>query len=247
MKKFFALIFSSVALLSFFQSCDNPENEYVIDSSRDNIFTVREITGSRVVVSPEFQDTIYWVSNADKYGFEVGYRARMILREYFDSNTMKYPECTVEKIVETLPVYPLTPADAIDASEYTTPVSGFKLYFNWGYDELPIWVWDNIQNINIKYKGDNPSFAMTVIGVDGDCIELQLLIKADGNTAQESTKLLSFDLNGLGAILTENEKSSLASYETLKTVVYFKKLDEDGSLKNEPTEECEFDNPFRSK
>ena len=80
MKKFFALMFSSVALLSFFQSCDNPENEYVIESSRDNIFTVREITGSRVVVSPEFQDTIYWLSNADKYGFEVGYRARMILR-----------------------------------------------------------------------------------------------------------------------------------------------------------------------
>ena len=87
-------------------------------------------------------------------------------------------------------------------------------------------------NINISYFGlrDDASFAMSVTGVNEDCVELELRAKAKRSGNVTASRLLTFDLSNVADYLTEEHKKSIAGIDSLRTRIYFNR-EENGAVK----------------
>ena len=102
-------------------------------------------------------------------------------------------EILVEKVLDIIPTRPLQAKDSVAFEGFTTPfvtLDYFEVhdrYYN------PVWVRNNLQNINITYNGiaDGAEFAMLVRGVVDNYVELELLAKAKTIGAVKTTKLLT--------------------------------------------------------
>lgn len=237
-KQFSLYIAAAVSLVA----CDPAESEYSFEDYKEGLYTINKST-----ITPEFEDTSYIVLNMDEQALNTGDRARLLVRYYYDSNVTKYPERTIMKVIEVIPTYPIVAQESIDASEYNTLVTSINSYDMGDRFVSPVWVWKNRQNVNVQFKGiaDGAQYAMTVIGVEDDCVNLQLHIKAKESGAVKTEKLLTFDLNDLGNLLTDSQKAGIKSCETLKTKVYVKCLKPNGEVSNVATPVSEFSNPFK--
>ena len=226
MKKLFDFALVSFAALMLF-SCEPAEQGYTVEQYYDNIFTV-----NKSAVVPEFSDSTLIVSNISQYGLQTGDRAHMILRYYFDYETMKKPELKVYQIINVIPTLSLVPKEEIDTLVYNTPFNKLHKYEFMDRYAQPVWVWKNRQNINISYFGlrDDASFAMSVTGVNEDCVELELRAKAKRSGNVTASRLLTFDLSNVADYLTEEHKKSIAGIDSLRTRIYFNR-EENGVVK----------------
>ena len=219
MKRLLNVALLSLAALLLY-SCDPIEPEYKEERYFDNIYTVNKHT-----VSPEFSDSVIPVANMEKYGLVTGDRAHMTIRYYFDLSTMGRPICEIvgePKLIRTLPV---SQPGSTDTVEYNTPFSGLHDYEFIDRYVRPEWVWKNRQNLNISYFGveKDAAFAMEVRGVNDNCIEFNLYAKAARNGNKTTTKLLTFDLAGVEAFLSDEQKANLAGIDSVRTRIYFKR------------------------
>lgn len=216
MKRLFDFVLLPLAVF-FFVSCEPAEQGYTYERYFDNIYTV-----NKHKVKPEFSDSLIPVSNMDRYGFSTGDRVRMLLRYHFDSQTMRQPEYEIYSVEEVIPTLPIVAEGSISAAEYNVPFEGFYRYeFDDRYVK-PVWVWNECQNINISPCSDagETVYAMTVRGVKDDCIELGLYAKSDTPSASPKAKLLTFDLSNVADFLTEEQKGSIASLDSLRTRIF---------------------------
>lgn len=218
MKKLFNILLLSVAAVSFF-SCDSAEQEFKFDYYYENIYTV-----NKHKVQAEFSDSLIAVANMDesmaRYGFESGDRARMVLRYYYNANTMKVPQWSIAEFYEVIPTLPLSAS--VDTALYNTPFNMLHMIDFMDRYANPVWTWKNRQNINISYFGaeNDASFAMTVAGVDGEYIDLNLYAKAKRVGNATCVELLTFDMSDL-SMLSDEQRASVAGMDSLKTRISF--------------------------
>ncbi len=223
MKKFFFYMFAAVSAFAFF-SCDPAESSFTQTVYVYDIYTVNKHT-----VRPEFEDTAFMVQNMAQYPLQTGDRAYMVLKYFYDAESVKYPQWTIEKVLDIIPTRPLQTKDSVAFEGFTTPfvtLDYFEVhdrYYN------PVWVRNNLQNINITYNGiaDGAEFAMLVRGVVDNYVELELLAKAKTIGAVKTTKLLTFDLSKLGDFLTAEQKRTLSGVDSLYTRIYFRRAVKD--------------------
>ncbi|MBR3976722.1 MAG: hypothetical protein IKJ95_02740 [Bacteroidaceae bacterium] len=216
MKRVFDFMFLALAVF-FFASCEPAEQGYTYERYLDDIYTV-----NKHKVRAEFSDSLIPVANMDKYGFSTGDRVRMLLRYHYDSQTMRQPEYEIHSAGEVIPTLPIVAEGSINAAEYNVPFEGLYRYeFNDRYMK-PVWVWNRCQNINISSysDADATAYAMTVRGVKDGCIELGLYAKSDTPSNDPKAKLLTFDLSNVADFLTEEQKSSIASLDSLRTRIF---------------------------
>ena len=145
---------------------------------------------------------------------------------------MKKPELKVYQIINVIPTLSLVPKEEIDTLVYNTPFNKLHKYEFMDRYAQPVWVWKNRQNINISYFGlrDDASFAMSVTGVNEDCVELELRAKAKRSGNVTASRLLTFDLSNVADYLTEEHKKSIAGIDSLRTRIYFNR-EENGAVK----------------
>lgn len=236
------LLYSLVVIVStVLASCEPAEQGYTVEQYFDNIYTVNKST-----VTPEFGDSVLVVSNLLEQGLEDGTRAHITLRYYFDYQTMTKPELKVFQVVSVIPTLPLTAIGSVDTTDYATPFSKLHQYEFIDRYVQPVWIWKNRLNINISYFGikDNAEFVMSVVGVNEDCVELDLRAKAKRSGMVTTTKLLAFDLSNFADFLTDEQKASLKGKEKLRTRIYFDR-EEKGAVNKVNIIGGEFANPFK--
>ena len=156
------------------------------------------------------------------------------------------PEWNIVNVVEKIPTRSITAQDSAMCADFTTPFTALNFYEFMDRFCNPLWVWNDCQNINITYKGveEGAEFAMVVRGVADDCLELQLLAKANTIGEVETTKLLTFDLKNVGDFLSKEQKDSVAGIDSLRTRIYFQCLDK-GELREVNVIGGTWANPFK--
>lgn len=240
MKKLLNVALLSSVVLALF-SCDPVEPEYRYEYYFDNIYTVNKHT-----VSPEFSDSVIRINNMDQYPFQTGDRVHMTLRYYFDISTMKMPLYDIAAVTGLIKTLPLSAPGTVDTAEYN---AAFNMLHNYEFSDRyvkPVWIWKNRQNINISYFGieDGASFAMSVRGVNNDCLELDLYGKAERRNAVTTCKLLTFDLSNAAEFLSEEQKKSVAGLDSLRTRIYLNR-EVDGEVKEVEIIGGKFANPVK--
>ena len=240
MKKFLDILLMPFVALLFF-SCGPAEIGDTFNFTFDNIYTV-----NKHAVVAEDGDSLIDINNMENTNYKTGDRAYMILRYYYDYNVMTRPHCDIYYAGEVIPTRSLSAKDSIDAGEYAAPIDSLHRYDFLDRSVSPVWVMKNRQNMNISYYGtkENASFAMTVCGIDEDCIELDLHAKAPRNGDERNKILLSFDISNIGDFLTDEQKDSLSSKETLRTKISFTR-EFNGETKRVSIIGGEFANPFK--
>lgn len=238
---------SSLFLLSLlcFASCDKAENELSFENYYENIYTV----SSNGYVAPEWEDTLHKVMNISAFDLEPGDRARLVLKEYYDSEVTDFPEMTIERFIKKIPVYQLSGNGVINSDEYNAYITSINRYSIGEYYRYPIWAWKGVLNVNATFNGasNGAQFAMSVIKIENDTIDLQLHIKADASSGKRSEELLSFDLRSLKNVLESSDLSKLSSHKTLKARIFgLCMYNEKLANRQLPDPEflCEFENPF---
>ena len=219
-------LLSMVAFMLF--SCEPIEPEYKYEKFFDEIFTVNKHT-----VTPDFIDTTLMISNMDAYGFKTGDRVHMTVREYFDLSTMKKPVYEIANVTRKIPTFSLSQPGTIDSAEYNANFNKLIRYELADRYLNPVWVWKNRQNVSVSYFGikEGASFAMVVRGVNKDCIEFDLYAKAQRDNNKTATELLTFDLSNVADFLTDEQKSSVARLDSLRTRIYLNHEDNNGVVK----------------
>lgn len=217
MKNYIKLFFVSV-VAALVASCDPAESEYKYETYVDNIYTVNKAT-----VQPEFSDTAYFVENMDKFGLKTGDRARMVLHFYHDAYSGLRPSWNISQLIEVIPTRELSAMDSTLLASYITPLD-LDYYETSDRYLQPVWLWNNRQNINVKFKGvaDGADFKLMVRGVSNDCVEFDLVAKVNSTNSVVNKKLLTFDLSQVGSLLSNEQKQQLAAKDSLRTMVYFK-------------------------
>ena len=240
MNRFLNMFLVAVAVLAF-SSCGPGELEYTYERYYDNIFTV-----NKHAVSPEFQDTSFMISNMDAYGFQTGDRVHMTVREYYDASTMKRPVYEIVDVTRKIETFPLSQAGSVDTTEYNAAFYKLEYYEFADRYVNPEWIWKNRQNIHFSYFGlkDGADFAMSVIGVNDDCVEFDLRAKATRNGQEVNSKLLTFDLSNIADFLTAEQKNSIAGKDSLRTRIYLNR-EEKGALKRVSIIGGKFANPVK--
>lgn len=238
MKKYLYILLP-FALLALF-SCGPAEVGSTFNYYYDNIYTVNKHT-----VTAEDSDSMIRIDNMDNTELKTGDRAHMMLRYYYDYNTMSKPHCDIYHVYEVIPTLPLSTFDSVYLTEYTTPFNKLHQYELWDRYANPVWLLKMRQNINISYFGakEGALFAMTVRGVSDDCIEFNLYAKAADGSGETNTRLLTFDLSNVGDFLTPEQISSLSTKRTIKSRIYLTRM-EDGVSGEICIDGGEFPNPF---
>lgn len=183
---------------------------------------------NKATLRPEFEDTILRVvNNPWDFGLETGDRAHVIVHFYYDAYSGKSTEWDIVSVVEEIPVLPITARDEIDADSYDMLFTGLADYELYDRYVHAAWVWENRLNVNVAYKGvpETAEFAMSVRGVSNDTIDVNVLARTAESSDTAKTRLLTFDLNGIGNHLTNEEKMAVKEYETLKFRLHFKVKD----------------------
>lgn len=219
-------LFLVPALIALVAACDPAESEYKYETYVDNIYTVNKAT-----VQPEFSDTSYFVENIDNFGLKTGDRARMVLHFYHDAYSGLRPSWNISQLIEVIPTRELSAMDSTLLASYTTPLDldNYEMSDRFLY---PVWVWDNRQNINVKFKGvaDGADFKLMVRGVSNDCVEFDLVAKVNSTNSVVNKKLITFDLSQVGSFLSNEQKQQLATKDSLRTMVYFKSENAKGEV-----------------
>ncbi len=227
MNRLFGTISFFVALFSL-ASCGPAEVTWVEEGYVSNIYMVNKAT-----LRPEFEDTIYRVTNNPwDFGLETGDRAHVIMHYYFDAYSGRSTQWDIVRVVEEIPILPVTNRDSIDTFSYDMPFAGVNTYELYDRYLHPAWVWNNRLNVNVVYKAvpENTQFAMTVRGVSNDTINMHLLAKSEQLSDTARTKLLTFDLNNIGRLLTNDEKVAIKGYDRLKFRIHLNYKDAEGKL-----------------
>lgn len=218
-----------VSLVSMFLlvSCEPGEVYHYEEGYISNIFTVNKAT-----LQPEFEDTLYRVINhPNDFGLETGDRAHILLHYYFDAYSGKKPEWDIVSVVEKIPTLDIAPREDVDASSYDLPLDIYEYELLQSY-QWPIWIWDNRLNVNVRFGSvaEKTDFVMSLRGIENDTVRLNLLAKTTAPSDTLYTKLLSYDLNKINTLFTEEEKNSLQDYEKLIFRIYLKNKDANGNM-----------------
>ncbi len=218
-----------VSLVSMFSlvSCEPGEVYHYEEGYISNIFTVNKAT-----LQPEFEDTLYRVINhPNDFGLETGDRAHILLHYYFDAYSGKKPEWDIVSVVEKIPTLDIAPREDVDASSYDLPLDIYEYELLQSY-QWPIWIWENRLNVNVRFGSvaEKTDFVMSLRGIENDTVRLNLLAKTTAPSDTLYTKLLSYDLNKINTLFTEEEKNSLQDYEKLIFRIYLKNKDANGNM-----------------
>lgn len=218
-----------VSLVSMFLlvSCEPGEVYHYEEGYISNIFTVNKAT-----LQPEFEDTLYRVINhPNDFGLETGDRAHILLHYYFDAYSGKKPEWDIVSVVEKIPTLDIAPREDVDASSYDLPLDIYEYELLQSY-QWPIWIWENRLNVNVRFGSvaEKTDFVMSLRGIENDTVRLNLLAKTTAPSDTLYTKLLSYDLNNINTLFTEEEKNSLQDYEKLIFRIYLKNKDANGNM-----------------
>ena len=227
MNKFTGIFLVLISLFALW-ACDPIENSYKQEGYISRIYTV-----NKAALRPEFEDTLYRMTNEPwEFGLETGDRAHVLLHYKYDAFNGKGVEWEVFKVIEEIPTLNLTPREEIDADTCDMPFSGLTPYELYDSYMRPEWVWNNMINVNVVYKAvaEKTRFAMTVRGVSNDTISLNLLAKTEQPSDTARTRLLTFDLNNIGSLLTDEERIAINGYERMKFRVHLKYKDKEGKL-----------------
>ena len=239
-------IFLSLAVATVFSmvvSCGPAEGGYTEEFYFEDIYTVNKST-----LQAEFSDTSFMVSNVQEYGLNTGDRARLVLHYYWDAYSGLMPKYSVLQVVELIPTREVTAMDTTVLAEYNTLM---KLDYYELMDRYykPVWVRNNLQNINVVYTGHSEfvDFKLMLRGVSESegAIEFDLVAKSTYTTNVESTKLLTFDLTKVGSMLSSAQKNSLASCDSVKTKIYCKSKNSEGAIVTESFTGGKLKNIFR--
>ncbi|MBO7230273.1 MAG: hypothetical protein J6V20_02545 [Bacteroidaceae bacterium] len=227
MNKFSGIFLTAVSVFTFL-ACGPGEISYVEEGYLSGIYTANKAT-----LRPEFEDTLYRMNNKPwDFGLETGDRAHVLLHYTFDAYNGKGVEWEIVNVVEEIPTLSLSPREEIDSSVYDMPFDGYTYYELYDSYMRPEWVWNNMINVNVKYKAvaEKTQFVMAVRGVSNDTINLNLFAKTEQLSDTARTKLLTFDLNDIGSLLTDEEKVAINGYERMKFRVHLKYKDKTGKL-----------------
>ena len=240
MKKLLNIALLSLVAAVLF-SCDPIEPHYKYEYYYDDIYTVNKHT-----VSPEFSDSVIPISNMDTYGYQTGDRLHMTLRYFFDISTMSRPLCEIAHVTRKIETRPLAQPGSIDTAEYNAVFNKLDYYEFADRYVNPVWIWKNRQNLNIYYYGieEGAAFAMAVRGVSEDFVEFDLFAKATRSGKLTNSKLLTFDLSNVADFLTEEQKSSVAGMDSLRTKIYLKR-EVEGAVKEVNIIGGKFANPVK--
>lgn len=207
-----------LGILLILTSCDPIENSFTMDSYQLNIFTV----GNNNSLKPELKDTLLYANNFRDFDLKPGDRACLYLYSHQDAYNPKNSFLRIEQLIEKIPTLHIEERNSIDESVYNLPLSVTPYFY-----EPSIWIWNNILNINALFATEKESteFAMELRGIQEDFVELNLLAKStvEPESPTTSSKLLSYDLNNIEKLFTDEEKEALKDYEKLRFRIHLKK------------------------
>lgn len=225
MKKLYSAVAAVVAAVIMW-ACGPAEMGYTQEFTLQGLYTVNKAT-----VAPEFSDTMLFVRNMEEYDLKTGDRAMLLLHYYYDAFSGKAAQWNIREILKRIPVYPLSSYADVDTVAYQTPITGLQPLNFFNDFEAMTWVWKDMQNICIKYKGveENASFALAVRGVKDGYVELELFVDADEGE-KEITTLLTFDIANITDFLSDEEKALLPAGKEIKTKIYTKRIKNDALI-----------------
>ena len=197
---------------AFVTSCDKAHS--TSDGYTQGIFTV-----DRNFLRPENVDTFYAIkkSEVESFGLKDGDRAIITLGYKIDNTVGAIgAQWYIKSVEEKLPVYALTPAADIDKDVYSSAIAGIG--------PMPIygshWVWKGFQNIYIGYysNGSFGNFRMAPAGMSGDTICFDLYSQIPSGDAPMK-QLLTFDINSVASMMSEEDAAKLASLDSVYTKI----------------------------
>lgn len=212
-------LYSAVAALSaalIMWACGPAEMSYTMEYELQGLYTVNKHT-----VAPEFSDTSLFVKNMDCYDLETGDRAFLKLYYFYDAYSGKAGQWNITDVIKKIPVRALS--SEIDTAAYNTPITGLQDLNFFNDFKTCAWVWKDMQNVCIKYKGveKDASFAMTVRGVKDGFVEFDLFVEAP-ESDNETETLLTFDISNLADFLNDEDKALVT--DSIKTRIYGKRM-----------------------
>ena len=217
MKRLYSTVVAAVVAVMMW-SCGPAEFGYTQEFTLQGLYTVNKAT-----VAPEFSDTMFFVRNIDEYELETGDRALLLLHYFYDAYSGKAPQWNIREVIKRIPVYQLSKKSDIDTAAYVTPVTGLQPLNFFNDFETSTWVWNEKQNISIKYKGveDGASFALAVRGVKDGYVDFELYVNAPESEKETST-LLTFDIADIADYVSDEEKALLT--DSIKTRIFVKRM-----------------------
>lgn len=220
-KNLFALFTLFVSIFAFI-SCDNvtSTNEGYVQG----LYTV-----DRNFVRPELVDTFYKIENMADFDLKSGDRAYLTVAYEFDNylgpGTAKYRIKSVEGI---LPILGLTAAEDIDATTYSSPISGLhKILINTEAASA-MWFWKKFLNVNVGYScnGEEGDFKLSPVGLSGDTLCFALNAKIEDGE-EYMTSLLSFDISAAVNMLSTEDAKKLVALDSIYTKIATRWYDEE--------------------
>ena len=214
MNKLKGLLYTLVVTL-LFAACEPVESSYTVDGNVPGIYTVKN--GS--VLAQELTDSLLTVSNIGDFDLQVGDRVYLALYYFYDLYNPKNNELKIVDVIEKIPTLSVTERDSVNAAGYDLPLRPYGYYF-----QPSMWVWDNRLNVNALFaaKPEDVDFVMSLRNVRNDTVNFNLLAKTTAPMDTACTKLLSYDLNNFGTLLTEEEKVGLKNHKKLNFCVFMK-------------------------
>ena len=88
-------------------------DKYAIGCTGQTVYVYDIYTVNKHTVRPEFEDTAFMVQNMAQYPLQTGDRAYMVLKYFYDAESVKYPQWTIEKVLDIIPTRPLQAKDSV--------------------------------------------------------------------------------------------------------------------------------------
>lgn len=239
MDKLKVIFLNVIVAVLLLVSCGPMENSYVSDSYTIDVFTVN----NGATLTPEFDDTLLRVKNFADFDLQPGERVSLHMHKHFDAYNPKNSYLEIVDLLEKIPTLSIAQREDVVPDGYDLPL-GVSPYFY----QPSIWVWDNRLNVNALFraKADATDFVMSLRDIRKDTVSLNLLAKSDEPTETLSAKLLSYNLENIDALFTNEEKEALKGYKKLVFNIYMKNKDKEDKLSDKLyfVEKGEFLNPL---
>lgn len=204
-------------------ACEPVENSYTVDTYMLDVYTI----GGNSALIPEFEDTLLKVTNMGEFDLAAGERVCLYVYNHFDAYNPKNSELKIVNVVEKIPTLSIAEREGINSSEYELLMRPISYYY-----QPSIWVWNNRLNVNALFHAlpENTDFVMSIRDIQNDTVNFNLLGKTTAPSDSLHTKLLSYDLNNLKTLLTDDEKAGLNAHEKLTFRIFMKYKDSKDSL-----------------
>lgn len=216
MNKIKGIFYTVFCVALLLVACDPVENSYTSDTYMIDIYTV-----NNNYLIPEFDDTLLAVTNFSDFDLNNGERACVNLHYHYDAFNSKNCEFRIINVVEKISDMPLAQREGVDIAGYDLPLTVFPYWY-----QPSVWLWDNRLNVNAKFaaKPDATDFVMSLRAVQSDTLLFNLFAKTTMPSDTLHTKLLSYDLNNVDDLFTDEEKEGLKGYEKLKFRIFMKNI-----------------------